>query len=136
MKFWDTIAKMWGAKVESSVCGRYAPIGGIPMDASLNEHTLALTIGGLTANATWTAEDASATINGHGVRFRDSTAFSKECRRPGFRIGLIDIERIRPMRGQSGDVRSSADTMSVFARKTWKYDVSSNPDGGTVLRVS
>jgi hypothetical protein len=122
MKFWDTIAKMCGVeyrvtqahKVGEEVGGGYVCRVDIPWTARLK-------VGRMVAEITATDTASTAALNGHGVRVHDWSNDGQLSSDTGFRIGLIAIERIRPMVGKSGSTGDCAAAMTDFARKASRY---------------
>lgn len=98
MKFWDTIAKMCGVKVDASQWGGAPAFGASPggMLSDWERHDL-LTIDarGHLVEVRALTSATSLTVDGHGVRIIDTTTATAA--NTARRIGLIAIERIRPM---------------------------------------
>lgn len=117
MKFWDTIAKMCGvevrvaqAHVRGDMIGPFSMLETTPwtMTISRGRHRLAITA----RSDRW---GCAAAINGHGVSLRDGSS-THYLEHPGIRIGLIDIERIRPMKRKSADWRPRYEAEDRLAR--------------------
>jgi hypothetical protein len=128
MKFWDTIAKMCGVKVDASrwgdrPLGRTASArpGGVAGPHERYDEIVG-NVRGHVFNVEMKAHSLTATIDGRGFRVHDWSSDGQQASDALVRIGVIAIERIRPMAGKSGNVKSSADTMSDLARKAWKYE--------------
>lgn len=58
----------------------------------------------------------SVVVRGHGVAIIDRTFVHHDRGAPRFSIGLIDIERIRPMKSKSANVREWATDLERAAR--------------------
>ncbi len=110
MKFWDTIAKMCGVQIVSirdSNVPRYGD-GRVVREFTVKRGDSALCVD-------MTRDDVVVRFNGHGLRLRDSTRFANQTKR-GTHIGLIDIERIRPMTSKSADAQPLREAAEMLAK--------------------
>lgn len=124
MKFWDTIAKMCGVKVDIRQASRCGESRGPFLCLTTELWTLRVAANGRTVALTASVERgcAEVAINGHGIRLRDPETYVTSDERHGVRVGLIDIERVRPIVGKSGAVniaaaRAAAECLAQAAQK-------------------
>lgn len=110
MKFWNTIAKMCGVRVDASQWGERpirrtasAQAGGFA-GAYERVNELVGNVRGHAFKVEMRDHSLTATIDGYGVRLRDATHDSRAPAGAFTRVGLIDIERIRPMAAKSGKI--------------------------------
>jgi hypothetical protein len=125
VKFWNTIAKMCGVRVDASQWGERsirrtasAQAGGFA-GAYERVDELVGNVRGHALKIEMRDHSLTATINGHGFRIVETekaVAINSH-----IRIGLIAIERIRPMVGKSGSTGDCAAAMTDFARKASRY---------------
>jgi hypothetical protein len=124
MKFWDTIAKMCGVKVDIRPASRCGESRGAFMCMTTEPWTMRVSAMGRTVALTASSEHgrAEVALNGHGLRVRDPESYVTSDERYGIRIGLIDVERVRPTVGKSGWVdigaaRAAAECLAQAAQK-------------------
>lgn len=110
MKFWDTIAKMCGVKIDASRWGlepsRYSAAS--PGGISGGHERVDELVGKVRGHAfklEMRDHSLTATIDGHGFRIVETE--NADAIDSDIRIGLIAIERIRPMTGKSGDLEGA-----------------------------
>jgi hypothetical protein len=131
VKFWDTIAKMCGVKIDTSQWGRRgasAAVGG-RMDQWLERaDELSGEAHGHRFKVQLRDHSFTATIDGHGLRLRDTERDYGHGERVA-QIGFIAIERIRPMVGKSGSVQRGAPVINPQGKVVgWEVPMSAPPN--------